>query len=328
MKRRTRAGGLSVLPGEQRGPVESEHYLGHQLVARWAADSALVILEPSLEAGLRQGHINPPDRCSAATGRRCLWITPAVSVLGRRLITGQQVADEATGDHTAELNLFRPVAVGEEEITMRVPTVVWKVMRHLVAVLASTLLFLVFLAVLPLGLGSVTLLGVIVMVGLLAGGVCEGLAVRLITRSGAATVAELQVLRTVPQLECSRVLVCRRPASAATPVVIVGRYTVVSAVLVEALQRGWVSTQEVTALVVHARAHHRVAGTRRGEVAIAVMETPWRLVVGVFSLGRARVRVDAAWAPWRGGCVVWWRWFAWFSRWPRAVPGPGCWVPG
>lgn len=188
---------------------------------------------------------------------------------------------------------------------MRVPTVVLNVMRHLVAVLASTLLFLVFLAVLPLGLGCVTLLGVIVTVGLLAGGVCEGWVVRLITRSGAAAGAELQVLRTVPQLEYSGVLMCRRPASAATPVVIVGRYTVVSVVLVEALQRGWVSTQEVTALVVHARAYHRVAGTRRGEVAIAVMEAPWRLVVGFFrSVGRAFTWVPLGSLAWRMRGVV------------------------
>ena len=69
-----------------------------------------------------------------------------------------------------------------------------------------------------------------------------------------------------------------------------GRFTVVSAVLVEALQRGWVSAQEVTAFVVHARAHHRVASTRRGEVAIAAVETPWRLVVEAFVGSGARSR--------------------------------------
>ena len=84
---------------------------------------------------------------------------------------------------------------------MRVPTGVWKAMTHLVAVSASALLFLVFVTVLPFGLGLVVLLGVIVMLGLLAGGVFEGSAVRLITRSGAATDAELQVLWTVPELE-------------------------------------------------------------------------------------------------------------------------------
>ena len=79
-----------------------------------------------------------------------------------------------------------------------------------------------------------------------------------------------------------------------------GRFTVVSAVLVEALQRDWVSAQEVTALVVHARAHHRVAGSRRGEVAIAVVEMPWRLVIGVFRwVGRAFARMPLGYLAWR-----------------------------
>ena len=91
---------------------------------------------------------------------------------------------------------------------MRVPTGVWKAVTHLVAVVASFLLVLVFTAVLPLGLGSVVLLGMILVVGLVAGGELEGPAVRLATRAGAPTDGELQVLSTVPDLgERHRVLV-------------------------------------------------------------------------------------------------------------------------
>ena len=97
-----------------------------------------------------------------------------------------------------------------EEITMRVPTGVWKAVTHLVAVVASFLLILVFTAVLPFGLGSVVLLGMIVAVGLVAGGVLEGPAVRLATRASAPTDGELQVLSTVPDpWSGRRVLVCR-----------------------------------------------------------------------------------------------------------------------
>lgn len=165
---------------------------------------------------------------------------------------------------------------------MRVPTGVWKAVTHLVAVLASFLLVLIATAVLPFGLGSVVLLGIIVAVGLVAVGVLEGPAVRLATRASAPTDGELQLLSTVPDLERSRVLVCRSAAGTAASVVIMGRFTVVSAALVEALYSGRVSTREVTALVVHARAHHQVAAPRRGEVAIAVVETPGRMVVGIF----------------------------------------------
>ena len=86
---------------------------------------------------------------------------------------------------------------------------------------------------------------------------------------------------------------------------IMGRFTVVSAALVEALYRGWVSTREVTALVVHARAHHQVAALRRGEVAIAVVETPARMVVGVFrGVGRAFAWMPLGSLAWRLRGVV------------------------
>jgi len=171
---------------------------------------------------------------------------------------------------------------------MRMPTWVLVAVTHLVAVMASVLLVLAFTAVLPFGLGSVVLLGMIVAVGLVAGGALEGLAVRLTTRASAPTDGELQALSGIPDMEPRRVLVCRRSAGTASSVVFVGRFMVVSAVLVEALNRGWMSVQEVTALVVHARANHHVSAPRRGEVAISVVETPGCLVFGLFrGVGRA-----------------------------------------
>ena len=185
------------------------------------------------------------------------------------------------------------------------PTGVLRAVTHLVAVVASVLLVLVFTAVLPFGLGSVVLLGLIVAVGLVAGGVLEARAVRLATRASAPTDGDRQVLSTVPDLEQRRVLVCRSTAGTAAPVVIMGRFTMVSAALVEAMASGWVSTRDVTALVVHARAYHRVAAPRRGEVAFAVVETPAWMVVGVFrGVGRAFAWVPLSSLAWRWRGVV------------------------
>ena len=185
---------------------------------------------------------------------------------------------------------------------MRVPTGVLMAVTHLIAVVASVLLVLVFTAVLPFGLGSVVLLGMIVAVGLVAGGVGEGPAVRLASRASAPTGGDRQVLSSVPDLDQRWALVCR---SAAAPVVMMGRFTIVSAALIEALGSGRMSTRDVTALVVHARAHHQVAAPRRGEVALAVVETPAWKVVGVFrGVGRVFAGVPLGSLAWRWRGVV------------------------
>jgi hypothetical protein len=185
----------------------------------------------------------------------------------------------------------------KKEIAMSVPTGVLRAVTHLIAVVASVLLVLVFTAVLPFGLGSVVQLGMIVAVGLVAGGVGEGPAVRLASRASAPTASDRQVLATVPDLNQSRTLVCR---SAATPVVMMGRFTIVSAALVEAIESGQVSTRDVTALTVHAQAYHLVAAPRRGEVAFAIAERPARMVVGVFrGAGRVFARVPLSSPAWR-----------------------------
>ena len=186
---------------------------------------------------------------------------------------------------------------------MRVPTGVLTAATHLVAGVASFLLALVFTAVLPFGLGSDLPLGLVVVVGLVAGGVLEEQVVRLVTRAGALTEAELQVLSALPVMEeRRRVLVCRRTAGVVAPVVIMGKFTVVSAALVEALYRGWVSVPEMSALLVHARGHHQLAAPRRGEVAMVVVETPWRLVAAVLRGARRAF----AWMPL--GSLAWeWR---------------------
>ena len=137
----------------------------------------------------------------------------------------------------------------------------------------------------------------------------QGPAVRLAHGFGAGSPkAEPQVLLTVPDWTQLRVLVCRR-RPACSPVVIMARSRW-SRRAGRGPARGWVSAQEVTALVVHARAHHRVA-VLSGEVAMAVVEMPWRLVVEAFSGSGARSH-GCRWAPWRGGCVAWW----------PGVPGP------
>jgi hypothetical protein len=192
-----------------------------------------------------------------------------------------------------------------EEIAMREPAGVLKTVTHVVAVVASLLLILVLTAVLPMRLGPVVLLGMIVAVGPVTGGVLERPAVRLMTRGRAPTEGELQVLSRIPELAEARVLVCRSTANTAAPVVIMGPFTVVSATLVEALNSDRVSTREVTALVVHARAHHQVIAMRRGEVAIASVETPWRIVLRLLhGVGSAFAWVPLGYLAWRLRGVV------------------------
>lgn len=188
---------------------------------------------------------------------------------------------------------------------MRVPAGVLKAVTHLVAVVASLLLVVVSTAVLPHGLGSVVLLGMIVAVGLVTGGVLEGPAVRLTARASAPTDGELQVLSRIPDLAGTHVFVSRNTANTAAPVVIMGPFTVVSAALVEAWCRGWVSAREVTALIVHARANHQVIAIRRAEVAIALVETPWRMTVRIFHMvGSVFAWVPLGFLAWRLRGVV------------------------
>jgi hypothetical protein len=190
-------------------------------------------------------------------------------------------------------------------MTIRVPTGVLMAVIHLVALVASALLVLVFTATLPFGLGTVVLLGMVVSVGLVAGGVCKELAVRLVTHAKTPTDDDLQVLSAIPDLEQRRLLVFRSAASTAAPVAVIGRFTIVSAALIEALESGRVSTREVTALVVQARAHHLVAAPRRGEVALAVLETPGRMFVGVFrGAGRVCSGVPLSSQAWRWRGVI------------------------
>ena len=72
---------------------------------------------------------------------------------------------------------------------------------------------------------------------------------------------------------------CRSTASTAAPVLITDPVAVVLAALVEALYHGWVSVQEVIALVVDAPGRHQ--GRSSSEVCVRLAETPGRMVVGV-----------------------------------------------
>jgi len=185
---------------------------------------------------------------------------------------------------------------------MRMPTGVLMVVPHLIAIVASVLLVLVLTAVLPFGLGSAVLLGMIVAVGLVAGGVGEGPAVRLASHASAPTEGDRQVLSSVPDLDQRWALVCR---SASAPVVMMGRFTIVSAALIEALGSGRMSTRDVTALVVHARSYHQVAAPRRGEVALAVVETPaWKIALVLREVGRVVAGVPLSSLAWRWRGVV------------------------
>ena len=102
VQRRLGVGGLSVLPGEQRGTVEQHSHLGHQLIGLASSDvSGGGHRKRSFRRRLLQGFINPPARGRAPTGRAGLWITPGLSVLGRKLVTDEQDADRPSADHAA-----------------------------------------------------------------------------------------------------------------------------------------------------------------------------------------------------------------------------------
>lgn len=193
---------------------------------------------------------------------------------------------------------------------MKIPMNVLKWAVGAPAIVASTLLWIIVLALAPPLVGLLGFLTGVVALVLLATGAGETDAVRLLAGARTATGAEQAVLAPVLAQAASpegsmvqRRLLVRRTVGPRTPAVqLLGRETLaVTRWLIEATHRGWLGLDETVALVVHAEGRHR-AEARRCEMAMWAWTLPWRAGGG---LARGIGRV-AGWVPFIG--------FAWALR--------------
>lgn len=184
---------------------------------------------------------------------------------------------------------------------MRIPMNALKLLVDIPAIVASTLIWIMLLALAPPALGLVGLLLGVVVLGLLATGAGEAATGRLLVGARPARAAERAVLAdelTHPSLGRSdlgkrHVLVRQNVGSRTPPAQLLGRgHLVVTPWLIEAIYRGWLNQDEAAALLVHAEGRHRAEG-RRCEVAMAVGTLPWRAGSGIArGIGRG-----AGWVP-------------------------------
>lgn len=183
---------------------------------------------------------------------------------------------------------------------MRVPMSVLKLIVGVPSVLASVLLWVVALALLPPIMGLLAFVTGAVIVGLLAVGVGERAAVRLLLAARRATPGEEEALALLVarlallNIARGREVLVRGGVSRRTPPArLVGDgVVVVTPWLVESPGRGWLSLDAAVALVVHADGR-RSAERPRAEVAMLVLALPPRAVV---ALG-ASVARGLDWVP-------------------------------
>lgn len=182
---------------------------------------------------------------------------------------------------------------------MKVPMTVLRVVTLGPALLVSFVLAVVVFALLPPALGLVLFLASAAVLGALALGQLEVVAIGLLTRSRPATEAEFRVMAPVLAelggrgVDVGSLYVCRvqRPQ---TPVALaIGhRAVVITPGLVEGTYRGGVTGAEAAAVLAHAVGGHRAIRPRL-EAAVLAATTPWRMVVATFrGVGRA-----FAWLP-------------------------------
>lgn len=167
---------------------------------------------------------------------------------------------------------------------MKIPMSMLNLMVGVPAIVASALLWMVALALMPPMLGLAGFLIGIVTLGALASGVGERAAAPLLVGGRTPTAAEQAALAPVLAHTASRRsdvnsrrLLVRQVGNARTPAVqLLGReHLVVASWMIEATYRGALSFDEATALVVHAEGCHR-AERSRCEVAMLVLTLPWR----------------------------------------------------
>lgn len=193
---------------------------------------------------------------------------------------------------------------------MKIPMRVLNLMIGVPAIVASTLLWVVSLALVPPIFGLVGFLIGIVVLGALAAGVGERSAAPLLVGGRTPTAAEQAVLAPVlahvalsgSDVDSRSLLVQQVVNARMSPVQLLGReHLVVAPWMIEATYQGGLSLDEATALIVHAEGCHR-AERPRWEVARLVWTLPWRAGAGL-ARGTARV---AGWFPLIG--------FAWAFR--------------
>ena len=179
---------------------------------------------------------------------------------------------------------------------MKIPMSVLKQVVGVPAIVASTLLWVVFLALMPPTLGLVGFGTGAAALVLLAAGLGEKAAAPLLAGARTATTAEQAVLSPVlahvalcgANLEGRRLLVRQMVSAQTPPVQLLGRESLlVTPWLIEAAYRGSLSVKESVALVVYAEGRHRAERYRR-EVAMLAWMLPWRAGAG---LGRGIGRV-------------------------------------
>ncbi len=182
---------------------------------------------------------------------------------------------------------------------MKVPMRVLRVVTLGPALLVSFVLAVVVFALLPPALGLVLFLASAAVLGVLALGQLEVVAIGLLTRSRPATEAEFRVMAPVLAELAGRGVdvgspYVRRVQRPQTPVALaIGhRAVVITLGLVEGTYRGGVTGAEAVAVLAHAVGRRRAIRPRL-EAAVLAATTPWRMVVATFrGVGRA-----FAWLP-------------------------------
>ena len=180
---------------------------------------------------------------------------------------------------------------------MKVPMTVLRVVTLGPALLVSFVLAVVVFALLPPALGLVLFLASAAVLGALALGKLEVVAIGLLTRSRPATEAEFRVMAPVLAELGGRgvdvgCLYLRRVQRPQTPVALaIGhRAVVITPGLVEGTYRGGVTGAEAVAVLAHAVGRRRVIRPRL-EAAVLAATTPWRMVVATVLKPANRRRV-------------------------------------
>lgn len=171
---------------------------------------------------------------------------------------------------------------------MTVPMSFLKLTVGIPTVVASCLLWVLALALLPPTLGLLAFVAGVTALVLLALGVGERTAVRLLCAARNPTPSEEEAmaplaarLAVLDVARGSEVLVRGRVGSRTPPAQLVGgRFLVVTPWLAEASARGWLSLDEAVALVVHADGRRRAVRPRT-EVAMLALTLPARAVVAL-----------------------------------------------
>src|SRR3954470_19769809 len=193
---------------------------------------------------------------------------------------------------------------------MSVTTRMLQVTVTLPAVVMSTLLTVMALALLPAPAGLAGFLVVVVLLVALFSGQLQAAAVRTVGGAREPRESELVVLSSLMRrlgelgISIQDVYVARSRRSQ-RPAMVAGHGSlVVSQWLVEATSSGKLTEDEAIAFVVHAVGGHR-ARPRRFELALAVWSAPWRAVLAVVgTVGSACAGIPLVRPAWRLRAIV------------------------